>query len=71
MLCVASGYMESGHWYKLVPHIHAAYFSSEKPDPQWTEGFAEQTWGPKVAVHIRRGDSGYQLKLSSWAELVG
>ena len=61
------GYMESGHFYKLVPYLHRAYFSTPKPDPNWTQGFSGQMWGPKVAVHIRQGDSKYQLKLSWYA----
>ena len=62
--------MESGHFYTLVPSLHAAYFASPKPDPNWTEGFSEQTWGPKVAVHIRQGDSAYQLKVGWYAAQI-
>ena len=64
------GYMESGHFYTLVPSLHAAYFSSPKPDPNWTEGFSEQTWGPKVAVHIRQADSAYHLKVGWYAAQI-
>ena len=56
------GYMESGHFYKLVPYLQAAYHSAPKPEAHWAEGFShKQSWGPKVVVHIREGDSLSQL----------
>ena len=64
------GYMESGHWYKLVPTVQAAYYSQEKPNPEWSEGLAAGTDGPKVAVHIRRSDSSYQLTLGWYATQI-
>ena len=65
------GYMESGHFYKLVPYLHAAYHSIPKPEANWTEGFSDtQSWGPKVAVHIRKGDSRFQLKIGWYVRQI-
>ena len=65
------GYMESGHFYKLVPYLHAAYHSIPKPEANWTEGLSDtNSWGPKVAVHIRKGDSSYQLKLGWYVQQI-
>lgn len=56
-----NGYMESGHFYKLVPYLHAAYHSAPKPEARWAEGLAPKQWGPKVAVHLRQKVSSRKL----------
>ena len=53
------GFTESGYWYTILPTIQQAYYSTAKPDPDWLEGMSSGPWGPKVVVHIRRGDGSY------------
>ena len=64
------GYMESGHFYKLVPTLHAAYHSTPKPEAHWAEGLSQQSWGPKVAVHIRQGDSPFKMNLDWYVRQI-
>lgn len=48
-----------GVWYDVLPEVQEAYFKQGSPKPKVFA--AEKVTGPKVAVHIRRGDSGIKM----------
>ena len=66
------GYMESGHFYKLVPYLHAAYHSIPKPEANWTEGLSDTTFvGSKGGRSHSQGRLTHtQLKLGWYVQQI-